>query len=169
MARMDLRAGLHDQVTRSIADGARLAPGGAPLDDPGSHDARTLLGDVTRAHTPFLEALFGPVGAVIRRGDADQAAALANDTEFGLGAALWTAHMDVVRRMIRQIDAEAVFVNGMVASDALGPSHEVGLWPQAWLPLHPRPHQQLDIPDRRRGMMQIGKDQPAAVIMRPDA
>lgn len=118
MARANLRADLHDQVTRSIADGATLALGGAPLDGPGCYYAPTLLDRVTPAHTSFREELFGPVASVIRCGSADEAVELANDTEFGLGAAVWTADMALAGRMSREIDAGAVFVNGMVASDA---------------------------------------------------
>lgn len=55
---------------------------------------------------------------MIRCADADEAVALANDTEFGLGAAVWTADMELARRMVRDIEVGAVFVNGMVASDA---------------------------------------------------
>lgn len=118
MARKNLRAELHEQVTRSIADGAVLALGGAPIDGPGNYYAPTLLDRVTPAHTSFREELFGPVASVIRCADADEAVALANDTEFGLGAAVWTADMELARRMVRDIEVGAVFVNGMVASDA---------------------------------------------------
>lgn len=93
MARMNLRAELHDQVTRSIADGAELALGGTPLDRPGSYYAPTLLDRVSPAHTSFREELFGPVASVIRCASADEAVALANNTEFGLGAAVWTTDM----------------------------------------------------------------------------
>lgn len=118
MARMNLRAELHDQVTRSIADGAQLALGGAPVDGPGSYYAPTLLDQVKPEHTSFREELFGPVASVIHCGDVEEAIALANDTEFGLGASVWTADLDLARHMLREIDAGAVFVNGMVASDA---------------------------------------------------
>lgn len=118
MARMNLRAELHDQVQRSIAEGAQLALGGAMLDGPGCYYAPTLLDRVTPAHTSFREELFGPVASVIRCADADEAVGLANDTEFGLGASVWTNNLDLARQMARQIDAGAVFINGMVASDA---------------------------------------------------
>ncbi|TKW63724.1 MAG: NAD-dependent succinate-semialdehyde dehydrogenase [Paracoccus denitrificans] len=118
MARTNLRAELHDQVTRSIAEGAELLLGGAPLDGPGSYYAPTLLDRVTPSQTAFREELFGPVASLIRCGSADEAVALANDTEFGLGAAVWTSDMALARSMAREIDAGAVFVNGMVASDA---------------------------------------------------
>lgn len=118
MARANLRAELHDQVQRSIADGAQLALGGQMLDGPGCYYAPTLLDRVTPAHTSFREELFGPVASVIRCADAAEAVRLANDTEFGLGASVWTNDLDLGRSMARQIDAGAVFVNGMVASDA---------------------------------------------------
>lgn len=118
MARMNLRADLHDQVQRSIADGAQLSLGGAIQDGPGFYYLPTLLDRVTPAHTSFREELFGPVASVIRCADADEAVTLANDTEFGLGASVWTNDTDLARRMARQIEAGAVFINGMVASDA---------------------------------------------------
>ncbi|MCA8879632.1 MAG: NAD-dependent succinate-semialdehyde dehydrogenase [Rhodobacteraceae bacterium] len=118
MARFNLRAELHDQVTRSIRDGAKLALGGEMLDRPGCYYAPTLLDRVRPEHTSFREELFGPVASVIRCASAEDAVALANNTEFGLGAAVWTSDLDLARRMTREIDAGAVFVNGMVASDA---------------------------------------------------
>ncbi|MCS0502006.1 NAD-dependent succinate-semialdehyde dehydrogenase [Ancylobacter mangrovi] len=118
MARANLRDGLHDQVTRSIADGAVLVLGGKPIEGPGCYYAPTLLDRVTPDHTSFKEELFGPVASVIRFSSTEEAIALANDTEFGLGAAVWTADLDLARRMAREIDAGAVFINGMVASDA---------------------------------------------------
>lgn len=118
MARANLRAELHGQVTRSISDGATLAIGGEPVDGPGFYYLPTLLDRVTPDHASFKEELFGPVASVIRCASADQAVALANNTEFGLGAAVWTADLNLARRMSREIDAGAVFINGMVASDA---------------------------------------------------
>ena len=118
MARFNLRAELHDQVTRSVQDGAELVLGGELLDRPGCYYAPTLLDRVRPHHTSFREELFGPVASVIRCGSAEEAIELANDTEFGLGAAVWTADVDRARRLAREIDAGAVFINGMVASDA---------------------------------------------------
>lgn len=118
MARADLRDELHDQVMRSVAGGARLMLGGEKLDRPGFFYAPTLLDQVTPDHVAFREELFGPVAAIIRARDADHAVALANDCEYGLGAAIWTADVALARRLSRAIDAGAVFINGMVASDA---------------------------------------------------
>lgn len=118
MARTNLRDELHDQVSRSVRDGAACALGGAPLDRAGSWYAPTVLTDVLPTHTSFREELFGPVASLIRAKDAAQAVALANDTEFGLGASVWTEDLPLAREMMREIDAGAVFINGMVASDA---------------------------------------------------
>ena len=118
MARMNLRDELHDQVERSVSAGAVPALGGEPLDSPGCYYAPTVLTHVTPEHPAFREELFGPVASVIRARDAGHAIELANDSEFGLGAALWTADLDRAREMSRAIDAGAVFINGMVASDA---------------------------------------------------
>lgn len=118
MARHNLRAALHDQVTRSVSGGAELALGGDMLDGPGFYYAPTLLTAVMPAHVSFREELFGPVASVIQCDSSDQAVTLANDTEFGLGASVWTNDMDLARQMARDIDAGAVFINGMVASDA---------------------------------------------------
>lgn len=118
MARANLRAELHDQVQRSIAQGAELIVGGDLLDGDGYYYAPTLLDNVTPDHVAFREELFGPVASIIRARDADHAIELANDSEFGLGAAIWTADLDKARALARDIDAGAVFINGMVASDA---------------------------------------------------
>jgi len=118
MARANLRAELQDQVERSIAGGAELVVGGAPLDGNGCFYAPTLLDNVTPDHVAFREELFGPVASIIRARDAQHAIELANDSEFGLGAAIWTSDLDRARTLAREIDAGAVFINGMVASDA---------------------------------------------------
>jgi succinate-semialdehyde dehydrogenase/glutarate-semialdehyde dehydrogenase len=118
MARANLRAELHDQVERSVAGGARAVLGGAPIEGDGCFYAPTLLDGVAPDHVAFREELFGPVASIIRARDADHAIELANDSEFGLGAAIWTSDLDRARRLSRAIDAGAVFINGMVASDA---------------------------------------------------
>jgi succinate-semialdehyde dehydrogenase/glutarate-semialdehyde dehydrogenase len=66
----------------------------------------------------FRQETFGPVAAVIRVGDAEEALAVANDCEYGLGANLWTGDVDRGKRLAERIEAGMVFVNGMVASDA---------------------------------------------------
>jgi succinate-semialdehyde dehydrogenase/glutarate-semialdehyde dehydrogenase len=118
MARADLRAELHDQVERSIAGGAEAVLGAAPIEGAGAFYAPTLLDKVGPGNVAFREELFGPVASIIRARDADHAVTLANDCEYGLGSAVWTSNLDRAHRMARAIDAGAVFINGMVASDA---------------------------------------------------
>ncbi|MCK0209716.1 NAD-dependent succinate-semialdehyde dehydrogenase [Starkeya koreensis] len=117
MARDNLRRDLAGQVERSMAAGAVLRRGGAPVDGEGFFFAPTLLDHVTPDMAVFREETFGPVAAIIRARDADEAIELANATEFGLGAALWTADVPRARALAREIEAGAVFINGQVASD----------------------------------------------------
>ena len=117
MARANLRDTLHRQVEATVAAGATVRLGGRFVDGPGFTYAPTVLDGVTPDMAAFREETFGPVAAVIRVRDADEAIRLANDTEFGLGAALWTADTGRARVLARRIDAGAVFINGMVASD----------------------------------------------------
>ena len=117
LARPDLRDTLHEQVTRSLAAGARLVAGGKPLDGAGYFYEPTILVDVESTMAASCEETFGPVAAVTAVKNADEAIAVANDTQFGLGAALWTSNLEQARKLARQIEAGAVFINGMVASD----------------------------------------------------
>ncbi|MCA1226448.1 NAD-dependent succinate-semialdehyde dehydrogenase [Saccharopolyspora sp. 6M] len=117
MARANLRDALHDQVLRTIAAGARLRTGGEPVPGPGFHYPPTVLDHVEPGMAAFDEETFGPVAAITRVAGAEQAVELANRTEFGLGAAVWTRDLALARRIAAEIDAGAVFVNGVVASD----------------------------------------------------
>ncbi|GAA3357427.1 NAD-dependent succinate-semialdehyde dehydrogenase [Saccharopolyspora gregorii] len=117
MARANLRDALHDQVLRTIAAGARLRTGGEPVPGPGFHYPPTVLDHVEPGMAAFDEETFGPVAAITRVAGAEQAVELANRTEFGLGAAVWTRDVALARRIAAEIDAGAVFVNGVVASD----------------------------------------------------
>jgi succinate-semialdehyde dehydrogenase/glutarate-semialdehyde dehydrogenase len=117
LARADLRASLHDQVQRSAAAGAVVRLGGELPDGHGFFYPPTVLDQVAQDQAAFTEETFGPVAAVTRVNGADEAVALANATQFGLGAALWTTDIDRARQLVDRIDAGAVFVNGQVASD----------------------------------------------------
>lgn len=117
LARENLREALHDQVVRSVDAGASLLLGGKPADGPGWFYPPTVLDHVTPGMAVFDEETFGPVAAITRVADADEAVTLANRTEFGLGAALWTRDLERAAALVPRFDAGAVFVNGMVASD----------------------------------------------------
>jgi len=118
MAREDLRDTLHDQVTRSVEAGATLERGGEIPDRPGAWYPPTVLTGVTREMPAFREELFGPVAVLIRASDADEALELANDTVFGLGAAVFTGDADRGEAIARDtLQAGACFVNEFVRSD----------------------------------------------------
>jgi succinate-semialdehyde dehydrogenase/glutarate-semialdehyde dehydrogenase len=118
MARIDLRDELHDQVERSVAAGARLVMGGEIPEGPGAFYPPTLLASVEKGMAAYHEETFGPVAAVIAARDVDDAVRIANDTEFGLGAAVFTSDLDLGEQLARdRIQAGACFVNAFVASD----------------------------------------------------
>ncbi|MFD2467800.1 NAD-dependent succinate-semialdehyde dehydrogenase [Amycolatopsis silviterrae] len=117
LARAGIRADLIDQVARSVAAGARVVTGGTVPDGPGFYYQPAVLDQVSPEMAVAAEETFGPVAAVVRAKDAAEAVDLANATEFGLGAALWTSDLDRADRIVPRLDAGAVFVNGIVASD----------------------------------------------------
>ncbi len=118
LARGDLVTELERQVRESVAMGATATVGGGRIDGAGYYFQPTVLTGVTREMPVFREETFGPVAAVIRVRDETEAIAVANDSGFGLGSAVWTGDPERGKRLAARIEAGAVFVNGMVASDA---------------------------------------------------
>jgi succinate-semialdehyde dehydrogenase/glutarate-semialdehyde dehydrogenase len=112
-----IRDELHAQVERAVASGARLLLGGRMIDGPGYFYEPTVLVGVPRESDIFHEELFGPVAMLFRASDVAEAIDLANDSPFGLGSSVWTRDAAEQSRFIDEIQAGAVFVNGMVASD----------------------------------------------------
>jgi NAD-dependent aldehyde dehydrogenases len=108
---------LDAQVGRSVDAGARIIAGGRRLPGNGFFYEPTVLADVPRHAAAFREETFGPLAAIIRARDVDDAIEIANDSRFGLGAAAWTKDPTEVDRFARGIEAGSVFINGMVASD----------------------------------------------------
>jgi succinate-semialdehyde dehydrogenase/glutarate-semialdehyde dehydrogenase len=117
LATRDILQGLDEQVRRSVALGARILTGGAPLDRTGNYYPPTVLTDIPPESPAYREELFGPVAVVLHTDGIDDAIRVANDTEFGLGASAWTTDPGEQRRFVDEIEAGMVFVNGMVASD----------------------------------------------------
>lgn len=117
LATPDILEGLHQQVTRSIRMGARLLCGGHRLDRPGNYYAPTVLADAPKDAPAFREELFGPVAALFRAKDIDEAIQLANDSDFGLGSSAWTNDEAESERFIEDLEAGMVFINGIVVSD----------------------------------------------------
>jgi len=117
LARNDLREGIEKQVAGSIALGATVLAGGCRLPGKGFFYAPTVLSEVASSFPAGCEEVFGPVAALMRVRDDEEAIAVANSSPFGLGSSLWTRDLDKARRLAREIEAGQVFVNGMVASD----------------------------------------------------
>jgi succinate-semialdehyde dehydrogenase / glutarate-semialdehyde dehydrogenase len=117
LARGDLRDALARQVEGSLAKGAQAVVGGHALDRKGYFYEPTVLDGVQDTMPAFREETFGPVAAVVRARNAQDAVRLANDTEYGLGANLWTRDVERAKQLARSIEAGSVFINGMVASD----------------------------------------------------
>jgi succinate-semialdehyde dehydrogenase/glutarate-semialdehyde dehydrogenase len=117
MARHDLRDDLDRQVRASLKEGAKALTGGEPISGPGAFYTPTILTNVTPEMTVFREETFGPVAAVIHAKDEADAIRLANQSDFGLGGAVWTRDIARGERVAQQIESGAVFINGMTASD----------------------------------------------------
>jgi succinate-semialdehyde dehydrogenase/glutarate-semialdehyde dehydrogenase len=110
------RDDVEDLVADAAAKGARLLCGGAAPDRPGYYYPPTVLTGVTPDMRMFGEEVFGPVAALYRVAGLEEAIELANATEFGLGANAWTRDEAEQRRLIRDLGAGMVFINGNVTS-----------------------------------------------------
>jgi succinate-semialdehyde dehydrogenase/glutarate-semialdehyde dehydrogenase len=118
MARHDLRDSVHEQVEASVKAGARLLLGGQPTAGKGAFYPPTVLAGVRKGMVAFDEEIFGPVAAIVPAADEQQAIDLANDSPFGLGAAVFTR--DVARGeqiAAESLEAGSCFVNALVRSD----------------------------------------------------
>ncbi|HUP41039.1 MAG TPA: NAD-dependent succinate-semialdehyde dehydrogenase [Vicinamibacterales bacterium] len=116
-SRVDLRDELHKQVIDSIAKGATLLLGGDIPAGKGSFYPPTVLGNVKPGMPAYEEELFGPVASVFEARDEADAIRIANDSIFGLGAAVFTKDVARGERVARQLNAGCTFVNTLVASD----------------------------------------------------
>ena len=117
LATAEILETLDQQVRESVAAGARLLAGGRRLEQPGNYYAPTVLAGIPEQAPAYREELFGPVAALFRVRDLDHAIRLANATDFGLGASVWTRDPAERARFIDEIEAGMVFFNGMVVSD----------------------------------------------------
>lgn len=117
MARFDLRDELHGQVQATLNEGATLLLGGDKVEGAGNYYQPTVLADVTDQMTSFKQELFGPVASIITARDADHAVALANDSEFGLTASIFTEDPAKARQIADQLETGGIFVNAFSVSD----------------------------------------------------
>jgi len=126
-ARGDLRDQVHDQVRRSLEKGATLLLGGEVPAGRGFFYPPTVLTDVRRGMPAYEEEVFGPVAAVIPVRDTAEAVEVANDSPFGLGAAVFTRHVEKGERLAREeLEAGSCFVNTFVRSDPRLPFGGIG-------------------------------------------
>jgi succinate-semialdehyde dehydrogenase / glutarate-semialdehyde dehydrogenase len=116
-ARQELRDDLHQQVKDSIARGATVLLGGGVPEGDGAFYPPTVLTDVRPGMPAYDEELFGPVASIIAARDEQDAIRIANDSQFGLGAAVFTRDVERGQRIARELEAGSTFVNGLVASD----------------------------------------------------
>jgi succinate-semialdehyde dehydrogenase / glutarate-semialdehyde dehydrogenase len=109
-------AKLEQQIERAVAHGARVVTGGGRIDRPGYFLEPTILVDVSPSNPVYREELFGPVAMVFKVADEDEAVALANDSPFGLGGAVFSSDVARAERVGRRLDTGMVYVNQVVDS-----------------------------------------------------
>jgi len=109
--------GVHKQVQKSIAAGAKLLTGGNRIAGPGFFYEPTVVVDVPKNSPAFREEVFGPVAAVFRVRDSAEAIEMANDSEFGLAASAWTNDPIEQELFASELESGMVFINAMSASD----------------------------------------------------
>jgi succinate-semialdehyde dehydrogenase/glutarate-semialdehyde dehydrogenase len=117
MARVDLRDELHEQVTKTMSQGGRLLLGGEIPAGEGAYYPATVFVDIRPGMEAFDNELFGPVAAVVRARDEQEAIALANNSQFGLGAGVITSNQERGERIALQLEAGCCYVNKLVTSD----------------------------------------------------
>ncbi len=117
LATEQILRGVHDQVQKTIAAGAKLLTGGNRIHGPGFFYEPTVLVDVPKESPAYREEVFGPVAAIFRVRDVHNAIEIANDTTFGLGSSAWTNDREEQKLFASELDTGMVFINAMVASD----------------------------------------------------
>lgn len=122
LARKDLRDTLHQQVLKSVEKGARLLCGGQIPEGKGAFYPPTVLAGVKKGMPAYDEELFGPVAAILEAEDEAHALRLANDSDYGLGAAVFSRDIKNAEKLAETgIEAGSVFVNQLVRSNVAFP------------------------------------------------
>ena len=106
------------QVDTAVANGAKVRMGGRRIDRPGSFMAPTILTDIKPTNPAFRDEFFGPVAMVFRVKNEDDAVALANDSDFGLGGSVWTKDVARGKRVASKVETGMMFINNIDWSDA---------------------------------------------------
>jgi succinate-semialdehyde dehydrogenase/glutarate-semialdehyde dehydrogenase len=123
----DLMQHMHEQVQTSVGAGANLVLGGEPMDRKGFYYPPTILTDVPEGCPADQDEIFGPVAAVYKVEDQEEAIRKANDTDYGLGASIWTQDTENGREVASKVEAGCVYVNEMVKSDPRVPFGGIGI------------------------------------------
>ncbi len=117
LATPHIRDGVHEQVRGSIAAGAKLLLGAEVPKGKGNFYPPTVLAEIPPDAPAYCEEVFGPVALLFRVKNAAAALVLANDSDFGLGASVWTNDLAEQELFATELEAGMVFINAMVASD----------------------------------------------------
>ena len=117
LATAAIRDGVDEQVRKSVEAGAKLLAGGKRTEGKGNFYPATVLAEIPESAPAYREEVFGPVALLFRVPDAAAAIKLANESEFGLGASVWTNDATEQERFTRKLECGMVFVNALVASD----------------------------------------------------
>lgn len=121
LARADLRETVHAQVQAAVRQGGTLLAGGKMPDGPGNYYPPTVLIGVPHDAPVVGQEIFGPVALLFAFDSDDEAVALANSTDYGLGATIWSGDPQRARRIASSVEAGAVFINDFVRSDPRAP------------------------------------------------
>ena len=121
LARKDLRDDLHDQLQRSLQEGASLLLGGEMEDGPGFFYKTTLICSDSIYNNALQDETFGPLAAVIVAGNEKEAVEMANQSRFGLGGSLWTQDLEKAEALAREIETGSITVNDLLRSDVRMP------------------------------------------------
>jgi succinate-semialdehyde dehydrogenase/glutarate-semialdehyde dehydrogenase len=117
IARADLRDLVHSQVERSVNAGAKLLCGGSIPEGPGCFYPPTVLAGVGRGMAAYEEEIFGPVASIIEVQDDDEAVAVANDSDYGLGSAVFSQNPERALAIADSLETGNCFINAGVKSD----------------------------------------------------
>ncbi len=117
LARPDILDQVAKQVKESVAQGAAVLTGGRRLDRAGNFYAPTVITDATDDMPVLAEETFGPVATLIRVDDDDQAVAVANSSDYGLAASVWSQNVDHAVTVGSRIESGVLFINSLVMSD----------------------------------------------------
>ncbi len=107
-----------EQVKQAVAHGATLVMGGKRIDRPGFYMEPSILTDIKPDNPAFREEFFGPVALFFRVKDEEEAIALANDSDFGLGGSVFTKDVERGKRVATRVETGMMFINNMDWSDA---------------------------------------------------